>query len=60
MPGSTRVCQINTIDKAGNEGGPGFTGPQIRQLRQVRAVEDVIAMNRWNLVITGSDVPEDL
>jgi putative ABC transport system permease protein len=58
--GFDRVCQINTIDKAGHEGGPGFTGPQVRQLRQTRAVEDVIAMNRWNLVITGSDVPEDL
>ncbi len=58
--GFDRVCQINTIDKAGHEGGPGFTGPQVRQLRQVQAVEDVIAMNRWNLVITGNDVPEDL
>lgn len=58
--GFDRVCQINTIDKAGNEGGPGFTGPQVRQLRQVGAVEDVIAMQRWDLVITGNDVPENL
>src|SRR6266853_4452624 len=58
--GFDRVCEIHTIDKAGHEGGPGFTGPQVRQLRQTRAVEDVIAMNRWNLVITGNDVPEDL
>lgn len=58
--GFGRVCQINTLDKAGHEGDPGFTGPQVRQLRQVGAVEDVIAMNRWNLVITGNDVPEDL
>jgi putative ABC transport system permease protein len=58
--GFDRVCQINTISKTGDEGGPGFTGPQVRQLRQARAVEDVIAMNRWNLVITGNDVPEDL
>jgi putative ABC transport system permease protein len=58
--GFDRVCQINTIDKSGNEGGPGFTGPQVRQLRQVSAVEDVIAMNRWDLVITGNDVPENL
>ena len=58
--GFDRVCQINTIDKTGDEGDPGFTGPQVRQLRQTGAVEDVIAMNRWNLVITGNDVPEDL
>ena len=55
-----RVCQINTIGKTGNEGEPGFTGPQIRQLRQASGVEDVIAMNRWDLVITGNDVPENL
>src|SRR4029077_8558939 len=55
-----RVCQINTISKAGNENGVGFTGPQVRQLRQVAAVEDVVAENGWNLIITGSDVPEDV
>ena len=58
--GFDRVCQIDTIDKAGHEGSPGFTGPQVRQLRQVGAVEDVIAMQRWDLVITGNDVPENL
>ena len=58
--GFDRVCQINTISRTGDEGGPGFTGPQVRQLRQTSAVEDVVAVNRWNLIITGSDVPEDL
>jgi putative ABC transport system permease protein len=58
--GFDRVCQINTISKSGDEGSPGFTGPQIRQLRQVSAVEDVIAVNRWDLVMTGNDVPENL
>ena len=55
-----RACQIDTIGKSGNEGETGFTGPQIRQLRQVSAVEDVIAMNRWDLVMTGNDIPENL
>jgi len=55
-----RVCQIDTISKSGDEGEPGFTGPQIRQLRQASAVEDVIAMNRWDLVVTGNDIPENL
>ena len=58
--GFDRVCQIDTISKSGGEGSPGFTGPQIRQLRQVSAVEDVIAYNRWDLVVTGNDVPENL
>jgi predicted permease len=58
--GFDRVCQINTISKTGDEGGPGFTGPQIRELRQTQAVEDVVAEAGWNLIITGSDVPEDV
>src|SRR6266567_605078 len=58
--GFDRVCQINTISKTGDEGGPGFTGPQVRQLRQARAVEDVVAESGWNLTITGSDVPQDV
>ena len=56
-----RVVQINTLNKAGNdEGNPDLTGPQIRQLRQAHSVEDVIGLGEWNLVITGSDVPEDV
>jgi putative ABC transport system permease protein len=58
--GFDRVCQINTVSKSGDEGSPSFTGPQIRQLRQVSAVEDVVAFDRWDLVMTGSDVPENL
>jgi predicted permease len=58
--GFDRVCQINTISKTGDEGGPGFTGPQVRQLRRTSVVEDVVAMNRWNVITTGGDVPEDL
>jgi len=55
-----RVCQIDTISKTGDEGEPGFTGPQIRQFRQTRAAEDVIATNFWSLTVTGSDLPEDV
>jgi predicted permease len=58
--GFDRACQIDTISKSGNEGEAGFTGPQIRQLRQVSGVEDVIAMERWDLVMTGNDIPENL
>ena len=58
--GFDRACQINTVSKTGDEGSPGLTGPEIRQLRQAHAVEDMIAFNGWNLIITGSDVPEDV
>jgi predicted permease len=58
--GFSRVCQINTVSKSGDEGSPGLTAPEIRQLRQQSTVEDVLAMQSWNLIITGSDVPEDV
>jgi predicted permease len=58
--GFDRVVQIDTISKSGDEGSPGFTGPQIRQLRQTQAAEDVVAIDGWNLIITGSDFPEDV
>ena len=58
--GFDRVCQINTISKTGNENGTGITGPQVRQLRQTRSVEDWVASDEASLVITGSDVPEDV
>jgi len=58
--GFDRVCQINTISKTGDEREPGITGPQVRLLRQTRSVEEMVAMDDWNLVITGSDVPEDV
>ena len=58
--GFNRVCQINTVSKNGDEGSPGLTGPEIRQLRQPSPVEDLLAMQGWNLIITGSDIPEDV
>lgn len=58
--GFDRVCSVWTIGKGGNEGTPGLTGPQIRRLRETNSVEDIAAFDGWNLVITGSDVPEDV
>ena len=55
-----RVVQIDAVSKSGDEGPLGLTGPEIRQLQQKSTVEDVVAMQTWNLIITGSDVPEDL
>ncbi len=55
-----RACSVWTIDKAGHEGTPGLSGPQIRTLRQTSSVEETVAYDGWNLVITGSDVPEDV
>jgi putative ABC transport system permease protein len=58
--GFDRVASVSTIDKAGREGTPGLSGPQIRTLRQAASVEDAVGYDGWNLIITGSDVPEDV
>jgi len=58
--GMDRICQIWLADKAGHDGEWGLTGPQIRQIRQTHAAEDVVGLDNWNLTVTGSDVPEDV
>ena len=59
--GADRICTVSLLDKAGNEDNwSGLTGPQIRQLRQAHSLEDVMAINEWNLTVTGGDVPEDV
>lgn len=58
--GMDRICEIWITSPAGREGTWGLTGPQIRQVRQTRAVEDVVGVDGWNLTVTGNDVPDDV
>jgi predicted permease len=58
--GMDRLCQIWITSPAGHEGPWGLTGPEIRQLRQTHAVEDVVGLDGWSLTVTGSDVPDDV
>ncbi len=58
--GIERICDVWITDNAGHEGTWGLTGPQIRQLRQTHAIEDVVASNYTNQTVTGSDVPDDV
>ncbi len=58
--GIDRICDVWITDSAGHDGTWGLTGPQIRQLRQTHAVEDVVASSSSNETITGSDVPDDV
>ena len=58
--GFDRACGIWTTDKSGHEGSPGLTGPEIRRLARASSVEEGAAFDEWNLVVTGSDVPEDV
>jgi putative ABC transport system permease protein len=58
--GADRIATIALMDKAGKEQNYGLNGPQTRELAKARSLEYVIAMNGWNLTVTGSDVPEDV
>jgi putative ABC transport system permease protein len=55
-----RMVHLVLKDKAGNKHWPGLTGPQIRQMRQARAIESVVGENQWNLTTTDEELPEDL
>ncbi len=56
--GIERICDVWLTDNSGREGTWGLTGPQIRQLRQTHAVEDVVASNYTSQTVTGSDVAD--
>jgi predicted permease len=59
--GADRICTLSLLDPAGNESNwSGLSGPQIRELRQARSLEDVMAITEWSLTVTGGDVPEDV
>jgi predicted permease len=57
--GMERISDVWLTDNAGREDTWGLTGPQIRQLRQAHAVEDVVADNYTNLTVTDNGVPDD-
>jgi hypothetical protein len=59
-PGSDRIMELHLIDKSGKDRGIGFNGPQIWQLRKTKSIENVVAMDEWNLTTTDSDLPEDV
>ena len=58
--GADRIASIALMDKAGKEQDYGLNGPQTRELAKARSLEYVVAMNGWNLTVTGGDVPEDV
>ncbi|HMD19320.1 MAG TPA: hypothetical protein VKH40_03325, partial [Alloacidobacterium sp.] len=58
--GADRIGSLALIDKSGEGQGYGLNGPQTRELAKAKSLEYVVAMNGWNLTVTGSDVPEDV
>jgi predicted permease len=58
--GIDRICDVWMTDKAGRDDTWGLTGPQIHQLRQTHAIEDIAAFDFTSQTVTGSDLPDDV
>ena len=59
-PESERMVSLVIEDGAGNEDWAQLTGSQLRQLRNAKAAESVLAQQDWELSTTGGDLPEDV
>jgi putative ABC transport system permease protein len=56
-----RMIHLVLKDEKGEEHWPGITGPQLKQLREVKCIESVAATwGTWNLTTTDEDLPQDV
>jgi putative ABC transport system permease protein len=59
-PAADRIMEIHLLDQDGNDRVTGYTGPEIAQLRRLKSVEGVVAMEYRNLTTTDGNLPEDV
>ena len=59
-PAADRIMEIHLLDQDGNDRVTGYAGPEIAQLRRLKSVEDVVAMEYRNLTTTDGNLPEDV
>jgi predicted permease len=59
-PEVDRIVRLTLHTKAGRVQESGISGPEIRQLQQVRAVESILAMEFHAMTMTGQDLPENV
>jgi predicted permease len=59
-PTSDRIVRLTVNSKAGSDEGVNLNGPQIEQLRRLRSVQSVLAMDYHALTLTGRDLPENV
>ena len=55
-----RMIHVVVKTPTGDNRWIGLNGPQYERVKQLSAVEDVAAMDGWNLTVTGHDLPEDV
>jgi predicted permease len=60
FPAADRIVRMTVRTKAGSVEVVNLTAPQIQQLRQVRAIESLLAMDYHAMTMTGHDLPENV
>lgn len=59
-PASDRIVRMSVRNKSGSIETVNLNGPQIQELRQVRAIESMLAMDYHAMILTGRDLPENV
>jgi len=59
-PSADRIVRLMLLNKAGRRQGVELTGAQVQQLRQVRSIDSILAMDFHSFILTGGDVPENV
>jgi hypothetical protein len=60
FPAADRIVRMTVRTRAGSVETVNLTPPQIQQLRQVRAIESMLAMDYHAMTMTGHDLPENV
>jgi predicted permease len=60
FPAADRIVRLTVANKSGEDQWVNLNAPQIQQLRQSGAVDSLVAMDGWDLTLTGHDVPENV
>jgi predicted permease len=60
FPAADRIVRMSVSTKAGSVETVNLNPPQIQQLRQVRAIENMLAMDYHAMTMTGHDLPENV
>ncbi len=55
-----RMVHLKVRPTTGQDRWISLNGAEFQQLRQSGAVEDAVAVDGWNLTVTGHDLPEDV
>jgi predicted permease len=60
FPAADRIVRMSVRTKAGSAETINLSVPQIQQLRQVRAIESMMAMDYHAMTMTGHEFPENV